>query len=194
MLTMADRAEIGAGISDRAIGEIIGRDRTVIWRHRRRNTKTCGYLPVTADCTAVRRCRRPRTRKIDDDPVPTARVRAVLLFPRTPYQIAGRLRLEPRSRPMDVMTHSPVAQSLTVSHGAIYRRIYALPKVALVKSGILLRSNRTTRKQRKQLGKRTGARSSARTVRPRRRRWSRATPAPRSSAPCRTSPTGSPTY
>lgn len=51
MLTFADRADIAVGIesglSDTEIAEKIDRDRTVVWRERRRNsTKTRGYRPV----------------------------------------------------------------------------------------------------------------------------------------------------
>jgi len=56
------------------------------------------------------------------------------------------------------MTHSPDAQGRTVSHESIYRWIYAHPKGELVKHGILLRSKRTTRKPRRDLGRRTGSR------------------------------------
>ncbi|WP_434995206.1 helix-turn-helix domain-containing protein, partial [Arthrobacter sp. Ld5] len=53
-LTFSDRADIAVGIraghSDRRIGADIGRDHTVVWRERRRNTtRTRGYKPVTAD-------------------------------------------------------------------------------------------------------------------------------------------------
>ena len=46
----------------------------------------------------------------------------------------------------------------TVSHEAVYRWIYALPKGELAKSAILLRSKRTQRKKRKPLGQRAGGR------------------------------------
>ncbi|MGB3675067.1 MAG: hypothetical protein WA988_11550 [Candidatus Nanopelagicales bacterium] len=45
-----------------------------------------------------------------------------------------------------------------MSHEAICRWIYALPKGELAKSGIMLRSKRTQRKRRKPLGERTGGR------------------------------------
>lgn len=56
------------------------------------------------------------------------------------------------------MTKSPDAEGCTVSHEAIYRRIYALPKGELAKSGILLQSTRTKCKSVKSLGERTGGR------------------------------------
>lgn len=163
MLTFADRADIavgiGSGLSDSEIADRIGRDRTVVWRERRRNsTKTRGYRPVHADCEAAKRRHRPQSRKIDFDPILTARLRADLQRSRTPRQIAGRLRLEACDATVEVMAHSPAADGRTVSHEAIYRWIYALPKGELAKSGILLRSKRTQRKRRKPLGERTGGR------------------------------------
>jgi IS30 family transposase len=65
---------IESGLSDTEIADKIGRDRTVVWRERRRNsTKTRGYRPVHADCEAEKRRRRPQQFKIDTDPVLTAR-------------------------------------------------------------------------------------------------------------------------
>jgi IS30 family transposase len=163
MLTMADRAQIAAGmranLDDRAIGELMDRCHTVVWRERRRNsTTTRGYKPVHADREAQDRRRRPQTRKIDTDPVFAERVRADLLRSRTPRQIAGRLHLEATNLTVETMTKSPDVQGRTVSHEAIYRWIYALPKGELARSGILLRSKQTQRKRRKPLGERTGGR------------------------------------
>ncbi|WP_158726438.1 IS30 family transposase [Tomitella fengzijianii] len=76
---------------------------------------------------------------------------------RTPRQIAGRLHREATGDSVDTMVHSPDAAGRTVSHEAIYRWIYALPKGELAKSGILLRSKRTRRKPRKALSERAGA-------------------------------------
>jgi len=59
---------------------------------------------------------------------------------------------------VETMTHSPDAQGATVSHEAIYRWIYALPRGELAKSAIMLRSKRTRRKRRAVLGERTGGR------------------------------------
>lgn len=162
-LTLEDRVQIAVGIkqglSDREIGELAGRDRSVIWRERRRNSwKTTGYKPVAADTKARRRRSRPQTRAIDADPVLAARVRADLRRSRTPRQIAGRLRLEAKDASVATMVHSPDAQARIVSHEAIYRWIYAHPKGELAREGILLRSKRTARRRRKPLGERTGGR------------------------------------
>ena len=163
MLTFADRADIAvgiqAGLSDTEIADKIGRDRTIVWRERRRNsTKSRGYRPVHADYEAQRRRRRPQAFKIDTDPVLEARVRADLGRSRTPRQIASRLHLEATDATVETMVHFPAADGATVSHEAIYRWIYAMPKGELAKSAIMLRYKQTQRKRRKPLGERTGGR------------------------------------
>ena len=163
VLTFQDRVQIAVGVtqglSDRQIGALLERDHSVIWRERRRNSlKSGAYRPVSADFRAARARRRPQTRAVDADPVLRGRVLADLRRSRTPRQIAGRLRLEATEVTVVTMTHSPDAQGRTVSHEAIYRWIYAHPKGVLAKQGILLRSKRTTRKPRRDLGQRTGSR------------------------------------
>lgn len=163
LLTFHDRAQIAVGIkqglSDAEIGALIDRDRTVVWRERRRNAlKTRGYQSVNANEMAAKRRRRPQVRKLDADPVLAARVRADLKRSRTPRQIAGRLRLEATDATVEPVKDSPPAAGATVSHEALYRWIYALPKGELADAGILLRSKRTARKRRKPLGERTGGR------------------------------------
>lgn len=54
------------------------------------------------------------------------------------------------------MEHSPPAAGKTISHEAIYRWIYALPKGDLAKQAIMLRSKRTRRRKRAELGRRPG--------------------------------------
>lgn len=162
-LTFQDRAQIAVaikqGMTDREIGALIGRDHTIVWRERRRNSLKSGeYRPVNADCRAERRRSRPQARAIDSDPVLRARLLADLKRSRTPRQIAGRLRLEADDATVATMNHSPHAEGRTVSHEAIYRWIYAHPKGELAREGILLRSKRTTRKRRRPLGERTGGR------------------------------------
>lgn len=157
LLSFEDRAQIAVGLrqglNDRQIGELIGRDRTVVWRERHRNsTKTRGYRPVTADVHAQRRRGRVQARVIDRDPVLFRRVVADLRRSRTPRQIAGRLRLEATDATVDRVKHSPDADGRTVSHEAIYRWIYAHPKGNLAAEGILLRSKRIQRKRRRPLG------------------------------------------
>lgn len=162
-LTFSDRTEIAVGIraghSDRQIAVEIGRNHTIVWRERRRNsTKTRGYKPVTADSKAQDRRKRPQVRKIDADEVLRSRVVADLFRSRTPRQVAGRLRLEAGHPSVEAMVKSPDAHGRTVSHEAIYRWIYAMPKGELAREGITLQSKRTTRKRRKPIGERNGGR------------------------------------
>lgn len=164
-LSFSDRADIAVGIlagkTDRQIGADLGRDHTIIWRERRRNSaKTRGYRPVNADCAGERKRSRRQARKMERDLILVARVKAGLVRSRTPRQIAGRLRLEANdaAASVETMTNSPDAEGRIVSHEAIYRWIYALPKGELAKSGILLQSKRTKRKSVKPLGERTGGR------------------------------------
>lgn len=160
---MEDRVEIRSGVAagetDRVIGERIGRDHTIVWRERRRNTKAGkGYRAVAAESAARARRRRPQIRKVDADPVLWARVVKDLSRSRTPRQIAGRLRLEAADPTVEVMNNSLPAQGRVASHEAIYTWIYALPKAELAKSAIMLRSKRNRRMKRKALRSRTGGR------------------------------------
>ena len=107
-MSFSDRADIAVGIqsdkSERQIAAELGRDHTIIWRERERerererkrerelelernSTKTRGHRPVSSDCTAERRLRRPQARKIETDVVLAPRVKADLARSRTPRQI-----------------------------------------------------------------------------------------------------------
>jgi IS30 family transposase len=159
-LSFSDRAEIATGVKARQgireIARSIGRDPSIVSREVRRNRLASGeYKPVAADCRAERRRSRPKARVVATDPVLQARVLADLKRSRTPRQIAGRLRLEATDPTVGVVEHSPDAEGRTVSHEAIYRWIYALPKGELATQGILLRTKRTRRKPRKALGERS---------------------------------------
>jgi transposase, IS30 family len=159
MLTVEDRVGILAGLrareSLRSIAGRIGRDVSVVSREIRRNSlKTRGYQLVHADNTAQVRRARPQVAKIGADEVLRARVLADLKRSRTPRQIAGRLRLEAKDATVGPVTHSPPADGRTVSHEAIYRYIYALPKGELARHGIVLQSKRTRRRTRRDLGER----------------------------------------
>ncbi|QXT64307.1 IS30 family transposase [Tessaracoccus palaemonis] len=158
-MTAHDRAEISTGLKAgwgiRRIAVHIDRAPSVISREIRRNsTKTCGYRVVRADVEAQRRRRRPQTRKIDADPVLRARVLGDLKRSRTPRQIAGRLRLEACDPTVETMVHSTPADGAQVSHEAIYRFIYALPKGELARHSVMLRSKRTSREPRSKDGRR----------------------------------------
>ena len=159
MLTVADRVEIAQGLkvgwSIRVIAGHLDRSASVVSREVRRNsTKTYGYRLVNADCAAERRRRRPQVGKVAGDEVLRSRVLADLARSRTPWQIAGRLRLEAEDDSVGLMKASTPADGKTVSHEAIYRFIYALPKGDLAKHGVLLRSKRTRRRRPRPLGER----------------------------------------
>lgn len=68
------------------------------------------------------------------------------------------MQLEASDARVETMVKSPDAEGRTVTHEAIYRWIYALPKGELGRSGILLQSKRISRKRRKPLGERAGGR------------------------------------
>ena len=145
MLTVADRVEIAQGLkagwSIRAIAAHVDRSASVVSREVRRNwLKTRGYRLVHADCAAQQRRCRPQVGKVAGDEVLRSRVLADLGRSRTPRQIAGGLRLEAEDDSVGLMKASPPADGKTVSHEAIYRFIYALPKGELAKHGVLLRS------------------------------------------------------
>lgn len=55
---------------------------------------------------------------------------------------------------MGPVNEGPPAAGATVSHEAIYRWIYALPKGELARQGIVLQSKRTSRKRRRPIGER----------------------------------------
>lgn len=68
-LTSEDRATIQAGLklklSYAAIGELIGRDKSVVWREVQRNSSPDGqYRGCVAQCAAVHRRRRPKQFKL----------------------------------------------------------------------------------------------------------------------------------
>jgi len=159
MLTVADRVEIvqglKAGWSIRVIAGHLDRSASGVSREVRRNsTKTYGYRLAHADCAAQQRRRRPQVGKVAGDEVLRCRVLADLARSRTPRQIAGRLHLEAEDDSVGLMKASPPADGKTVSHEAIYRFIYALPKGDLAKHGVLLRSKRTRRRRPRPAGER----------------------------------------
>jgi len=145
MLTETDREEISRGIAEqlegRVIAERIGRDPSVVCRDIARHGGRVRYRAVVAGRAAARSRCRPKTRKLDADPVLRARVLGKLRAGCSPDQVAGRLRYEQGGEHADRV-------AATVSHEAIYTWIYALPKGELAGQGILLRSARTQRRPR----------------------------------------------
>jgi IS30 family transposase len=145
MLTAADREEISRGIAQDQPGVVIaariGRDPSVVSREIARHGGRDRYRASRASRAAARDRRRPKTRKLDADPVLRVAVLARLRAGWSPDQIAGRLRRE-----------QPAEQAGRVagpvSHEAIYTWLYALPKGELARQGILLRSGRTSSRPR----------------------------------------------
>lgn len=97
---------------------------------------------------AQKRRSRPQARKIVSDPVLEVRVNVDLAAPRTPNEIADRLRLEAEDPTVEPMPNSPDAQGRTISGEAIYQYIYALPRGELARRGNFLQSKRTKRRPR----------------------------------------------
>lgn len=150
LLTEADREEISRGVAldepGKVIAARIGRCPSVVSREITRHGGRARYRAVAARGVATRARRRPKTRKLDADPVLRERVVGKLRAGCSPDQVAGRLRHEHGGG------HAQrVAQ--TVSHESIYTWIYALPKGELAHQGILLRTGRTSRRPR---GRRSG--------------------------------------
>ena len=158
VLSVEDRAQIAAGLeagcSIRAIAERIGRCPSVVCREIARNRGSEGYAVPAAEAAAQQRRRRPKTRRLDAEPLLRDRVLADLKRSRSPRQIAGRLRAEARDASLEPCKGSPPAQGATVSHEAIYTWIYAMPSKTLQEHGVLLNSKRTSRTPRRKLGQR----------------------------------------
>jgi IS30 family transposase len=158
-LTFGDRAQIAIarqqGLGVRVIAKLIERDPSVVSRELKRNASADGsYKAISAHDRAKRKRRRPKARKIEADTVLLVRVREDLRRSRTPRQIAGRLRREAKDPTVECVRHSPPADGKTVSHEAIYRYLYALPRGELAKHGIVLQSKRTKRQPRRSVGQR----------------------------------------
>ncbi|WP_017596720.1 IS30 family transposase [Nocardiopsis potens] len=122
-LTITEREEILVGVtngeSNAAIAARLGRDRTTVWRERRRNTSPSprAYRAFPAHIRATARARRPRARKLAPGTRLRARVAADLAQGWSPQQVAGRLAaMDPRER---------------VSHETIYRALYVQAKGCL---------------------------------------------------------------
>jgi IS30 family transposase len=165
-LTLVERAQIevllGQGLSIPRIAEVIGRDRTVVWRelrrnngHRRRGTRhplsrelggvyRWSYRAERAHLRAGWRAHRPKVRKLVPPhsgrrPALGAVVREKLRLRWSPRQISVWLRLEYPDRP-----------ELQVSHETIYQAIYVQGRGSLraeIGRQVALRSGRTERRQ-----------------------------------------------
>ena len=127
-LTSEDRAVIGVGrrqgLSCAAIGVLIGRDRSVVWREVHRNAGADGqYRGSVADRVAAHHRRRPKPFKLVQDGSLCARIEAWMDQGWSPRLIAQLLCAE---RGPD---HA--GQTGRVSHETIYRALYVQTRGSL---------------------------------------------------------------
>jgi IS30 family transposase len=156
MLTVDDRVEISTGLKEgwfiRAIAAHIDRSPSVVSGEVGRSaTNARGYMRVSADCTSRRRGRRPQLGKVAADEALRIWVLANLSQPRTPRQVAGRLRLGAQDETLGLMKDSRPSEGKTASPESIDRLVSALPTGNLAGPGVLLRSKPTHRRPPKRM-------------------------------------------
>jgi len=126
------------GESAAAIARALGRCRQTVWREIARNTDPDGvYRAPVASAAAQERLARPKTRRLDADPVLRAEVVALLEDGASPRQISARLR----------WAH-PDNESMRISHEQIYQALYVQGAGSLrqqLRVDKALRSGRTRR-------------------------------------------------
>jgi IS30 family transposase len=125
-------------IQQKDIAIVIGRNPSVVSREIARHGGRRAYRAHRAETAAGKSRRRPKRRKIDDDPRLRERVVCDLRKAWSPQQISGRLCYGRNRGEAD----------MSVSHEAIYSWIYALPKGELAQMEIALRTGRTRRQPR----------------------------------------------
>ncbi|WP_407940257.1 IS30 family transposase [Microlunatus sagamiharensis] len=156
-LSRDERYEIArlhdSGLGVREIGRRLGRSGSTISRELRRperdagvpgrpSGRTPGYQPEACHQAAVRARNRPRASRLASDARLRVWVQARLDLGLSPEQISGRLRVEFEDD-----------EQMRISHEAIYRAIYVLPRGELRRE---LRAHlRTGRSQRKTRQSRT---------------------------------------
>ena len=130
-----------AGLSIRAIAEVMQRSPSTISRELQRNTVSArGYLPHTAHRLSVTRRARPRTPKIVANDRLRAYIQGKLSRKWSPQQISNRL-----------VKDFPGAKEMRVSTETIYQAIYVHARGELRRElGTHLRRGRVARKPRKQ--------------------------------------------
>ena len=139
-LSLVEREEIGQGVvgdeSFASIGRRLGRATSTISREVKLNGGRDAYRVFRADEGAYERARRPKVRKLDDDPRLAAVVTEMLLTRWSPEQIAARLRVDFPNEP-----------EMWVSHETIYQSLFVQPKGWLRKElAVALRSGRVKRR------------------------------------------------
>jgi transposase, IS30 family len=124
-LTSEDRAVIAAGLrqrlSYRAIGDLVGRDRSVVWREVRRNTGPDGvYWGPLAHRAAHEARRRPKPFKLLEDPGLCARIEDWMDAGWSPKLIASVLAVDHPAGTMGRVGHETIYQALYVqTRGAL---------------------------------------------------------------------------
>ena len=118
-LTSEDRAVIGVGrrqgLSCAAIGVLIGRDRSVVWREVHRNAGADGqYRGSVADRVAAHHRRRPKPFKLVQDRSLCARIEAWMDQGWSPRLIARVLGQEHPHAIMERVSHETIYQALYV--------------------------------------------------------------------------------
>ncbi len=194
MLMLTDREEISRGLAEsleyQEIGRRLGRDSSVISREVARHGGRERYRAAAAHAAACAGRERPKLLAVERSPRLRAVVCQQLRAGWSPASIAGRLPVE-----------YAADESCRVSHEAIYQWVYAQPVSTLARELISLRTGRNARKGgrrpppaprirepvyidarpaevtgRQVPGTGRGTWSSARTARPRSRRWSSGPP------------------
>ncbi|XVV17554.1 IS30 family transposase [Actinoplanes sp. CA-131856] len=138
--------QLRAGVSQAAIAAELGRPRCTVSREIRRNRHpdSGDYQPYAAQQRAEQRRPRPKTRRFATDTALREAVQAMLDRKYSPQQISRRLRFE-RSRQSE----------WHVSHETIYQAIYVQGRGSLRRElTAALRTGRTVRRPRRQLGQR----------------------------------------
>jgi len=117
--------------------ELMGRHQDTISRELCRGQTSSGYRACVGQDVAETNAKRPKTRKLQDNPALLAEVLRRLEQRHSPQQIAGRLRAD-----------FPDDPEMWVSHETIYQALYVQPRgelARLVKTA--LRTGRTQRKR-----------------------------------------------
>lgn len=124
VLTSEDRAVIAAGrhqgLSYAAIGVLVGRDRSVVWREVTRNASTDGvYRGPVADRVAAHSRRRPKRLKLVENAGLCQRIETEMNDGWSPRLIAEVLAKEQAEQGADPDDHTG-----RVSHETIYQALY----------------------------------------------------------------------
>lgn len=143
-LTFAERFRLEelleAGCSAQRAAEVLGRHRDTIDREITKGMTVSGYRARVGQDLAEANRKRPKARKLEDNPVLLAEVVARLEQRHSPEQIAGRLRED-----------FPDDPEMWVSHETIYQALYVQPRGELAR--LVKDALRTGRIQRKPQGR-----------------------------------------